>query len=119
MFEAATPSAEVIQQNHVRNAELLDKRLSFYEPGKIRCPDSAVDDRTGDAKSSGANFLASEVLRGLAGKFFDDQIELRKFLACKAVAEDWCELAALFREQRQIAFSATDISRKNHQILLE
>src|SRR5215472_2803292 len=119
MFEAATPGAEVIQQDDVRNAKLLHERLGFHEPRKIRGPHAAVDDRAGDPKSSSANFFASEMVHGLAGELFDDQIELRELLARKAMAKNRRELATLFRKQRQIAFGAADISRKNHQLLLE
>jgi hypothetical protein len=54
------------------------------------------------------------MLGGLAGKFLDDAIELRKFLARKTLLEDGRKRAAFFREKRQIALRAANVSRENH-----
>src|SRR5207237_8510077 len=51
MFEAVTPRAQVIQEDHVRNFKLLNQSLRFDDPGKVRGAHEAVDDRAGDAGS--------------------------------------------------------------------
>src|SRR2546429_2824856 len=96
MLEAMPPRAEVIEEHNVRNVQLLDERFGFHDPGEVRGAHAAVDDRTGDAKSGSVNSLAAEMIRSLAGKLLDDQIELRKFLAGKAVAKNRRQVSILF-----------------------
>jgi hypothetical protein len=50
----------------------------------------------------------------LPRKFLNDEVELGKLLAGKALAEDGRQLAVLFGEQREIALRAADVTRKDH-----
>ena len=97
------------------NIDLFNERFGLHDPREIRGAHATINDRTGDAESSGINPSPSEMFRSLAGKLLDDQFELRKFLAGKPLPEDRQEVAAFLRKQRQVAFCAAHIPRKDHR----
>ena len=72
MLEAVPPSAEVIQEYHVRNIELLDECPGFHNPRKIRGAHAAIDDRACNAEPSSLYAIAAKMFRGLAREFLDD-----------------------------------------------
>ena len=72
VLDAVSPRAEVVEQNNVRNVQLLRKDGSVDGPGKIRGADAIVDDRAGDAESSGEDFFTGEMRRGLSREFLGD-----------------------------------------------
>src|SRR5271165_3167425 len=71
----------------------------LHDPRKVRGAHLAVDDGTGDAKTSGVNFIVAEMRSGEAREFLNNKIEGTKFLAGKTVAENGGEFAALFRDR--------------------
>src|SRR5450755_4120402 len=115
MLQAMAPGAEVVHQFDVRNLQIAFEMRGFHDPREIGGANLAVDYRTGDAKSRGVNIAIANVRSCQPREFFDDQIELRKFFASEALAEDGCEFSAFFREQRQVAFCPADITCKNHR----
>src|SRR5204862_2352201 len=62
--------------------------------------------------------LCAEVVGGLPGKFLDDALELRKFLAPEALLEDGRECAAFFGKERQITLRPANVPCKDHQFPL-
>jgi hypothetical protein len=53
--------------------------------------------------------------RRLEREFPDNQVKLRKILACKALLVDGRKLAVFFREERKIALGAANVTRKDHR----
>jgi len=118
VLDTVAGGAEVIQEDNVRDAQLLNESFGVYNPGKIRGPHGAIDHRPGDAEARGNDTLFAEVVGGLAGKFLDDALELRKFLAREALLEDGRECAALFGKERQITLRPANVPCKDHQFPL-
>jgi len=73
-----------------------------------------VDYGASDSETRRSHAFFGEVRRCLQRKFANNQIKLRKVFACKALLEDGSELPTFFREERQIAFRAANVARKNH-----
>src|SRR5437660_1094881 len=102
--------------NDVLDVELLGKDCGIDGPGKIGGADAIVDDRTGNTKTSGANFFVTEVTSGNAREFLGNEIELRKILAAKTLPENGRQPAAALRKKREVAFGAADITGQYHRI---
>src|SRR5438034_308943 len=56
----------------VGNIDLFNERFGLHDPREIRGAHATINDRTGDAESSGINPSPSEMFRSLAGKLLDD-----------------------------------------------
>jgi len=69
ILDAVSPGTEVVEQNDVRNVQLLRKDGSVDRPGKIRRANAIVDDGARDAESSGENFFTGEMRGRLAREF--------------------------------------------------
>src|SRR4029077_5249968 len=111
--DAMAGSAQVIQEDDVRNAQLLDEAGGVNDPGKICRSDGAVDHRAGNAEASGSDAILAEMIGGLAGEFLDNAFELRELLAGEALLEDGRERAAFFGEKRQITLRPANVTRKD------
>src|ERR1700674_727825 len=114
MLDTVARGPQIVQENYLGNRKLFDQSPGFHDPRKIGGPHAAIDDRAGDAEAGGDDLFASQVFCRLAQEFLDDQVELRKFFACKPLPVDGRESAALFREERQIALRAPNIPSENH-----
>src|SRR5713101_2448451 len=118
MLQAVSGGSQIIQKNDIGNIQLFDESRGINHPRKVCRSDAAVDNRAGDAETRSDDAFAAQMFGGLAGKFLDDQVALREFLACKALLEDGSEGAAFFRKKRQITLRAANVSRENHQFPL-
>src|SRR6266403_1957797 len=115
MLEAVAGGSQIIQENDIGDCQFLDERRGVDDPRKIRGAHAPVDHRSGDAEARGDDAFVPQMIGGLAREFLDDEVELREFLACKALLEDGSERASFFREKRQITLRAANVSRENHQ----
>ncbi len=115
IFDAVTPSAEVVEQNDVLNIQFLGKDGGINHPGKIGGADAIVNDRAGDTEARGFDFFSRKMRGSLARELFGDQIKLCEVLAAKALPKNGDEFAVFFGKQREIALGTTDIARKDQR----
>src|SRR5207253_9135136 len=102
----------------MRDAHSPNDSFSGYNPRKIHGPHDAIDHRPGDTEARGNDTLFAEVVGGLAGKFLDDALELRKFLAREALLEVGRECAAFFGKERKITLRSAIVLCKDYQFPL-
>src|ERR1700693_2210321 len=95
MFQAVTGRAQVVHQNDGFDGKLSRQSIRVDNPGKIRGMNTIVDDGPRDAETNSRHFLVVKIRSSLAGEFFDDQVELGKFLAGKTLTINELELAIL------------------------
>src|SRR5262249_23688365 len=93
ILDAMAPSTEVVEQNNLFYFQFLGEDSSVNHPREICCPDAIVNNRTRDAEARGQNFFSCKMRGSLTRKLLRDQIELRKILASKALAENAREFA--------------------------
>jgi hypothetical protein len=110
MFEAVPPGTQVVQQDDVRDAEHFNEIRSLHNPRKIGGTHAAIDDGASDAESGSNDAFLPKMISGLAREFLDDALELRELLAREALPEDEREVAAFFREERQIALRPANVA---------
>src|ERR1700682_2876757 len=115
MLQAVGGGAEIVYQNNGLHFEFAGQRFGINNPGKVGGVNTVVNDRAGNAKSRGTDFILGQKRGGLAGKFLDDQIKLRKTFTGKTLAKNHLQLAVFLRKERQIAFRTAHIARKNHR----
>src|SRR5579883_214910 len=115
MLQAVPPRAKIVHQCDGSYSQFVRKRRRLNHPGKIRRMDAVVDHRPGHPEPRGAYFAAIHVRRCLPHKFLDDQVEFREILAGKTLAEEHVQLSIFFREQRDIALGAANVTRNNHR----
>ena len=116
IFDAVSPGAEVVEKNDVFDVEFLGKDGGVNGPGQIGGADAIVDDGAGDAEACSANFFVTEMRCGDASKFLCDEIEGGEILTAEALLEYGSEPAGFFREKRQVAFGAADVTGQYHEI---
>jgi hypothetical protein len=77
--------------------------------------DAIADHRSGNSEASCFDSLVTEVGRGVAGEFLDDEVELGKILARESLLVDHVEFAIFSGEERKVALGPAHITSQNHR----
>src|SRR5262249_16272065 len=88
ILNAVAPRPEVVEQDHVRNVELLREHGSVDGPRKVGGAHAVVNHRAGDAEPGSADFFVAEVRRGDTRELLGNEIELGKILTAEALLEN-------------------------------
>ncbi len=115
MIDAVTPRAKIIHQHDALDLHFLRQRVRVDDPGKIGGMDAIADDWAGNAEAGCFDFLVTEVGRGVAREFLDDEVELGKILARESLLVNHVELAIFSGEERKVALGSAHITSQNHR----
>ena len=115
MIDTVTPRAKIVHQHDGLDLHFFSQRIRIDYPRKIRGMDAIADYRSRDAKAGRFDFVVTEVGLGVAGEFFDDEVELGEVLAGKALLVDQNEFAIFAGEERKVTLGPANITSQNHR----